>query len=385
MNVVSADGIGGMKKGPWTAAEDAILIDYVKRNGEGNWNAVQKNSGLSRCGKSCRLRWANHLRPNLKKGSFTPEEERIILELHSKIGNKWARMATQVNQQPTEIFTHSLSLSSLYSFIIFFLGGGVLLQLPGRTDNEIKNYWNTRIKRRQRSGLPLYPPDIQHRQNGFHNQSRLSPITLANETKPHFGGGNPHPHPLSHQTPISLFNSFPMSFSNGPTMAVPIPPQPQPQPLVGHHRHHHSVFPNSEAQTLFPRVQHLKRGREEGLDYSSMFGSNIVSTAVPMAVPMVRFGSRPNGPQLQQQNLSAFSMKMELPSSQYLPATASNHDSDPWVHETNSNSGLLDALLEDTHGSNRKISPASECIKRTDDNKTGDDTGRIKIAIRNMK
>ncbi|KAK9124948.1 hypothetical protein Scep_013794 [Stephania cephalantha] len=123
-------GMGGgtvLKKGPWTSTEDAILVDYVKKHGEGNWNAVQKHSGLSRCGKSCRLRWANHLRPNLKKGSFTSEEEKLIIELHAKMGNKWARMATH---------------------------------LPGRTDNEIKNYWNTRIKRRQRAGLPLYPPEV---------------------------------------------------------------------------------------------------------------------------------------------------------------------------------------------------------------------------------
>ncbi|GFP93256.1 transcription factor gamyb [Phtheirospermum japonicum] len=129
-----------LKKGPWTSAEDAILVDYVKKHGEGNWNAVQKHSGLSRCGKSCRLRWANHLRPNLKKGAFTPEEERLIIELHAKMGNKWARMAAH---------------------------------LPGRTDNEIKNYWNTRIKRRQRAGLPLYPPDLSvHAQ--LENHQRLS-------------------------------------------------------------------------------------------------------------------------------------------------------------------------------------------------------------------
>ncbi|KAK4795679.1 hypothetical protein SAY86_028005 [Trapa natans] len=121
--VSSTDGVV-LKKGPWTSTEDAILIDYVKKHGEGNWNSVQKNSGLTRCGKSCRLRWANHLRPNLKKGAFSVEEERLIHELHAKMGNKWARMAAL---------------------------------LPGRTDNEIKNYWNTRIKRRQRAGLPPYP------------------------------------------------------------------------------------------------------------------------------------------------------------------------------------------------------------------------------------
>lgn len=87
---------GPLKKGPWTSAEDAILVEYVTKHGEGNWNAVQKHSGLARCGKSCRLRWANHLRPDLKKGAFTPEEERRIIELHAKMGNKWARMAAEV-------------------------------------------------------------------------------------------------------------------------------------------------------------------------------------------------------------------------------------------------------------------------------------------------
>jgi len=85
-----------LKKGPWTAAEDAVLIDYVTKHGEGNWNAVQRNTGLNRCGKSCRLRWANHLRPNLKKGAFSSEEEKLIVELHSQFGNKWARMAALV-------------------------------------------------------------------------------------------------------------------------------------------------------------------------------------------------------------------------------------------------------------------------------------------------
>ncbi|KAF8106559.1 hypothetical protein N665_0137s0013 [Sinapis alba] len=116
-----------LKKGPWTSTEDGILINYVKSHGEGNWNTVQKHTSLARCGKSCRLRWANHLRPDLKKGAFSKEEEQLIVEMHARMGNKWAQMAEH---------------------------------LPGRTDNEIKNYWNTRIKRRQRAGLPLYPPGI---------------------------------------------------------------------------------------------------------------------------------------------------------------------------------------------------------------------------------
>ncbi|KAG6785237.1 hypothetical protein POTOM_010967 [Populus tomentosa] len=146
----------GLKKGPWTVAEDAILIEYVKKHGEGNWNSVQKSCGLMRCGKSCRLRWANHLRPNLKKGSFTPEEENIIIELHAKHGNKWARMASQ---------------------------------LPGRTDNEIKNYWNTRMKRHLRAGLPIYPQDSQAKTAAFrfHHQEdrRTQPSSTSLSSSPY--------------------------------------------------------------------------------------------------------------------------------------------------------------------------------------------------------
>ncbi|KAJ1381138.1 SANT/Myb domain [Sesbania bispinosa] len=142
---------GHLKKGPWTSTEDVILIDYVNKHGEGNWNAVQKYSGLARCGKSCRLRWANHLKPDLKKGAFTPEEESRIIELHANMGNKWARMA---------------------------------VELPGRTDNEIKNYWNTRLKRMQRAGLPIYPDEIFQRVlNG--NQESLNAGTLTNEASQH--------------------------------------------------------------------------------------------------------------------------------------------------------------------------------------------------------
>ncbi|XP_022747508.1 transcription factor MYB33-like isoform X3 [Durio zibethinus] len=156
-----------LKKGPWTSAEDAILIDYVKKHGEGNWNAVQKHSGLFRCGKSCRLRWANHLRPNLKKGAFTQEEEQLIIELHAKMGNKWARMAAY---------------------------------LPGRTDNEIKNYWNTRIKRRQRAGLPLYPPEVS-----------LQALQESHSTSAVNGGGKA-PHDIlqnnSYEIPDVIFDSL---------------------------------------------------------------------------------------------------------------------------------------------------------------------------------
>ncbi|RLN08616.1 hypothetical protein C2845_PM11G15200 [Panicum miliaceum] len=123
------DEDAGLKKGAWTAEEDEKLVRHVRHHGEGNWNQVRRETGLLRCGKSCRLRWANHLRPDLKRGAMSPEEELLFLRLHALLGNKWARITAH---------------------------------LPGRTDNEIKNYWNTRTKRRERAGLPPYPPEVEH-------------------------------------------------------------------------------------------------------------------------------------------------------------------------------------------------------------------------------
>jgi myb proto-oncogene protein len=106
-----------LKKGPWTTAEDALLVNHVRQHGEGNWNAVQRLTGLLRCGKSCRLRWTNHLRPNLKKGSFSPDEELLISQLHAQLGNKWARMASHVRSLFDSIeFLFSISVCSSLAY-----------------------------------------------------------------------------------------------------------------------------------------------------------------------------------------------------------------------------------------------------------------------------
>ncbi|XP_039025670.1 transcription factor MYB41-like [Hibiscus syriacus] len=105
----------GLKKGPWTAEEDQMLIDYIQKHGHGRWRTLPKNAGLKRYGKSCRLRWTNYLRPDIKRGKFSPEEDEVIIQLHSVLGNKWSAIASR---------------------------------LPGRTDNEVKNYWNTNIKKK---------------------------------------------------------------------------------------------------------------------------------------------------------------------------------------------------------------------------------------------
>nr|URY18810.1 MYB protein [Zanthoxylum bungeanum] len=106
-----------LRRGPWTLEEDTLLIHYIARHGEGRWNFLAKHSGLKRTGKSCRLRWLNYLKPDVKRGNLTPQEQISILELHSKWGNRWSKIAQH---------------------------------LPGRTDNEIKNYWRTRVQKQAR-------------------------------------------------------------------------------------------------------------------------------------------------------------------------------------------------------------------------------------------
>ncbi|KAI4341179.1 hypothetical protein MLD38_025935 [Melastoma candidum] len=105
----------GVKRGPWNPEEDKILTDYVSKEGVGKWNSLPKRAGLLRCGKSCRLRWMNYLRPSIKRGFIAPDEEDLILRLHRLLGNRWALIAGRI---------------------------------PGRTDNEIKNYWNTHLSKK---------------------------------------------------------------------------------------------------------------------------------------------------------------------------------------------------------------------------------------------
>ncbi|XAR51624.1 hypothetical protein NMG60_11006303 [Bertholletia excelsa] len=145
----------GWRKGPWTPEEDKLLADYVKLHGEGRWSSVAKSAGLNRSRKSCRLRWVNYLRPGLKKGHITPQEEGIIIELHALWGNKWSTIARY---------------------------------LPGRTDNEIKNYWRTHFKKRGKASQKQEKRKAQalkrkQRQGNDANEAPLSSSDSAEDQR----------------------------------------------------------------------------------------------------------------------------------------------------------------------------------------------------------
>ncbi|KAI3411593.1 uncharacterized protein J3R85_017770 [Psidium guajava] len=109
----------GFNRGAWTAHEDKILTDYIKLHGDGKWGSIPKKAGLKRCRKSCRLRWLNYLRPDIKRGNITSDEEDLIIRLHKLLGNRWTLIAGR---------------------------------LPGRTDSDVKNYWNSKLAKKEHGG-----------------------------------------------------------------------------------------------------------------------------------------------------------------------------------------------------------------------------------------
>ncbi|KAE8733000.1 Transcription factor RAX2 [Hibiscus syriacus] len=156
-----------VKKGPWSPEEDSILMDYIHKYGTGgNWISLPHKAGLKRCGKSCRLRWLNYLRPDIKHGDFTDEEDRVICSMFATIGSRWSIMAAQ---------------------------------LPGRTDNDIKNYWNTKLKKklmglssqsqRKLPTFPSYHQTLPTSLAGFEPFSSVQSDILNNNTA--FLGTNP--------------------------------------------------------------------------------------------------------------------------------------------------------------------------------------------------
>ncbi|KAJ3704260.1 hypothetical protein LUZ61_007965 [Rhynchospora tenuis] len=167
-----------VRKGPWTMEEDIILFNYVSTHGDGNWNNVARAAGLNRTGKSCRLRWLNYLRPDVRRGNITQEEQMLIMDLHSRWGNRWSKIAKH---------------------------------LPGRTDNEIKNFWRTRMQKKVKQG------------ESSDNNCHLDTLALTDEASTcstsHTANSEQNYHNLSHQNvnhhqlASSLDGALPSQFS----------------------------------------------------------------------------------------------------------------------------------------------------------------------------
>ncbi|KAF7804417.1 transcription factor RAX2-like [Senna tora] len=172
-----------VKKGPWSPEEDAKLKEYIQKHGTGgNWIALPHKAGLKRCGKSCRLRWLNYLRPNIKHGEFSDEEDRIIFSLFCSIGSRWSVIAAQ---------------------------------LPGRTDNDIKNHWNTKLKKKM---MAMHNPSVQEDQKPHQatlltvlqnttSSSSSSPLSFTDSTI------NSYYHHHHHHNPLVSFTGSSSSSS----------------------------------------------------------------------------------------------------------------------------------------------------------------------------
>ncbi|KAI4303266.1 hypothetical protein MLD38_038916 [Melastoma candidum] len=150
-----------MNRGAWTAEEDRKLSEFIEVHGPKRWRNIATKAGLNRCGKSCRLRWLNYLRPNIKRGNISDEEEDLILRLHKLLGNRWSLIAGR---------------------------------LPGRTDNEIKNYWNSHLSKRINAKEKTREPPPQPVQDVAPPSREGCPeAALPEEDRGATGDGNPCP------------------------------------------------------------------------------------------------------------------------------------------------------------------------------------------------
>ncbi|CAI8597946.1 unnamed protein product [Vicia faba] len=210
----------GLKRGPWTGEEDQVLSDYIKKEGEGRWRTLPKRAGLLRCGKSCRLRWMNYLRPSVKRGQIAPDEEDLILRLHRLLGNRWSLIAGRI---------------------------------PGRTDNEIKNYWNTHLSKKLiNQGID---PRTHKPLNNINNPSSSSSI-IPN---------------INHQTTSAFTSSASPDHHHITTITNTESdhnPSPQDHHLAQYHNH----------DNHYPQLQQQQQQRAQefnGADCDSLFSSHV--------------------------------------------------------------------------------------------------------------
>ncbi|CAH8280017.1 unnamed protein product [Arabidopsis lyrata] len=242
-----------VKKGPWSPEEDVKLKDYIDKYGTGgNWIALPQKIGLKRCGKSCRLRWLNYLRPNIKHGGFSEEEDSIILSLYISIGSRWSIIAAQ---------------------------------LPGRTDNDIKNYWNTKLKKKllgRQKQMNRQDSITDSTENNLNNNNHnKSPQNLSNSALERL---QLHMQLQNLQSPFSSFYNNPILWPKLHPLLQSTTTTPNQNPKLASQESFHPLGVNVDHQHNNMKLAEINNG------VSSLYSENVEQSQNPAHEFQPNFG-----------------------------------------------------------------------------------------------